>query len=205
VLTKKSKYALKALLALAREYNRGPVLILELARTEGIPKKFLEIILLDLKHRGLLDSKRGRGGGYVLGRPPEEITVGEVIRMFEGPLALLPCASLTAYRKCDDCADERACGVRLVMKDVRDATARILDATTLADMLRRVRGERASDPAEKEDRAPDSGGPDPFIQGATAGPGAAFEPRAVPVRPQESKANNALPQEEGNTIPGGAS
>jgi Rrf2 family protein len=147
VLTQKSKYALKALLALTREYQRGPVLILDLARTEGIPKKFLEIILLDLKNRGLLHSKKGPGGGYSLARPPERITVGEIIRITNGPLALLPCASLTAYQKCDDCTDEQACGVRLIMKDVRDATARILDATTMADMLRRVRAESSHETA----------------------------------------------------------
>jgi Rrf2 family protein len=141
VLTQKSKYALKALLALAREYPQGPVVTPDLAQSEGIPRKFLELILLELRHRGLLRSKKGPGGGYSLARPPEEITAGEVIRLMDGPLALLPCASLTAYRKCDDCADERACGIRQVMKDVRDATSRILDATTLADMLRRASAE----------------------------------------------------------------
>lgn len=138
MLTKKTKYALQALLALAKDYGRGPVLISEIAENERIPKKFLELILLDLKNSGILQSKKGKGGGYFLGRPPELITFGQVIRQLDGPLAPLPCVSQTAYRKCDECKDERSCGIRVVMKDVRDSTAKILDTTTLADALRRV-------------------------------------------------------------------
>ncbi len=138
MLTKKTKYALQALLALSRDYGRGPVLISEIAENERIPKKFLELILLDLKNSGILQSKKGKGGGYFLGRPPELITFGQVIRLLDGPLAPLPCVSQTAYRKCDECKDERSCGIRVVMKDVRDSTAKILDTTTLADALRRV-------------------------------------------------------------------
>ncbi len=138
MLTKKTKYALQALLALARDYGRGPILISEIAENERIPKKFLELILLDLKNNGILQSKKGRGGGYFLGRPPELITFGQVIRLLDGPLAPLPCVSQTAYRKCDECKDERSCGIRVVMKDVRDSTAKILDTTTLADALHRV-------------------------------------------------------------------
>jgi Rrf2 family protein len=139
VLSNKAKYALKALLVLAEEQRNGPVLIADLARRGAIPKKFLEVILLSLKNQGLLFSKKGRGGGYALAKPPDSITLGEVIRVLDGPLALVPCASLTAYRKCDDCFDEHQCGIRLVMKEVRDSTARILDSTTLSDVLRRVR------------------------------------------------------------------
>jgi Rrf2 family protein len=139
VLSNKAKYALKALLVLAEEHERGPVLIADLAERGEIPKKFLEAILLSLKNRGLLRSKKGKGGGYSLARPPEQIALGDVIRVTDGPLALVPCASLTAYRKCDDCSDELRCGIRLVMKEVRDSTARILDATSLSDVLRRVR------------------------------------------------------------------
>src|SRR4026209_1449532 len=109
VLTRKSKYGLKALLVLAEESDRGPVLISELADRQRIPKKFLEAILLELKRAGLLHSKREKGGGYVLGRKPAEITVGQVIRVLEGPLALTPCVSVTAYRKCDECVDEKTC------------------------------------------------------------------------------------------------
>lgn len=139
MLSNKAKYALKALLALAEAPDSGPVLISDLARRGEIPKKFLEVILLNLKNHGLLFSKKGRGGGYALARPPEAITLGEVIRLMDGPLALVPCASLTAYRKCDDCGNERRCGIRLVMKEVRDSTARILDSTTLSDVAQQAR------------------------------------------------------------------
>ena len=134
MLTRKSKYGLKALLVLAEAPDGGPMLISELAERQRMPKKFLEAILLELKRAGLLHSKKGKGGGYVLGRKPTEITVGQVIRVLEGPLALTPCVSQTAYRRCEECPDEDACGVRLAMKEVRDATARILDNTTLASL-----------------------------------------------------------------------
>jgi len=151
VLTRKSKYGLKALLALAEDADRGPVLISELADREQLPRKFLEAILLELKRHGLLHSRKGKGGGYFLGRKPAEITVGQVIRILEGPLALTPCVSQTAYRKCDECVDEQACGVRLAMKEVRDATAQILDNTTLADLNARVA--RSTAPARGARRA----------------------------------------------------
>jgi len=138
VLTRKSKYGIKALLALAEEEGRGPVLVAELADRQRLPKKFLEAILLELKRHGILHSKKGRGGGYLLSRSAGEITVGQVIRVLDGPLALTPCVSQTAYRKCEECLDERSCGVRLAMKEVRDATARILDKTTLAGLNAQV-------------------------------------------------------------------
>jgi len=132
MLTKKSKYGLKAVLALAAQEGQQPVLVSDLAEQERIPKKFLEAILLELKRHGLLQSKKGKGGGYFLGRPATEITIGQVIRVLDGPLALIPCVSQTAYMKCEECVDEKTCGVRWAMKEVRDATARILDNTTLA-------------------------------------------------------------------------
>ena len=138
MLSKKTKYALQALILLTKEYGRGPVLISELAEKEGIPKKFLELILLNLKNKGILQSKKGKGGGYLLGKPPDRITLGEVIRILDGPLAPLPCVSQTAYRKCDECEDEMTCGIRQVMKQVRDETARILDGTTLLDLQNNV-------------------------------------------------------------------
>jgi len=137
MISKKTKYALKGLLYLARKYNQGPVLISDLAHDERIPKKFLELILLSLKNNGVLQSKKGKGGGYYLGKPPREISVGNVIRILEGPLAPVPCVSETAYAKCQECLDERSCGIRLVMKDVRDAISNILDKTNLADMMER--------------------------------------------------------------------
>jgi Rrf2 family protein len=140
MLSKKSKYGLKALLALAAESGQRPVQAAELAERQGLPRKFLEAILLELKRHGLLHSKKGRGGGYVLTRKPGDITIGQVIRVLDGPLALTPCVSRTAYRRCDECLDEETCGIRLAMKEVRDATAHILDNTTLAGLNARVRG-----------------------------------------------------------------
>jgi len=137
-LSKKGKYALRALYHLAREHGRGPVLIATLSREESIPHKFLELILLNLKNSGLVDSKKGRNGGYYLSRTPEQITIGSVIRLIDGPLAPLPCASETAYRKCEECIDAQNCGTRIVMRRVRDAMAEILDHTTLADVCAEV-------------------------------------------------------------------
>src|ERR1700757_1769172 len=135
MLRNKTKYALKALQVLAKEYGQGPVLISEIARRENIPPKFLELILLELKNQGILQSKKGKGGGYFLARPPHAVSVGQVVRLMEGPLAPLPCVSRTSYMRCAECRDERTCGIRIIMKDVRDATAKILDSTTLTDVL----------------------------------------------------------------------
>jgi len=139
MLSKKTKYALRALLLLAREHDKGPILIADIAQGEGIPKKFLELILLDLKNHGILQSKKGKGGGYLFAKPPEAITMGSVIRVLEGPLAPVPCVSQTAYMKCPECKDEMTCGIRIVMKDARDAIANILDGVSLADVLERVK------------------------------------------------------------------
>jgi Rrf2 family protein len=139
MLSMKAKYGLRALTILAREYGNGPVLIADLSERERIPRKFLELILLELKKKGILRSKKGKGGGYHLSRPPSAVSVGELIRVLDGPIALLPCVSQTAYRRCDECPDERTCGIRSVMKEVRDTTATILDGTTLADVLDRSR------------------------------------------------------------------
>jgi Rrf2 family protein len=135
MLTKKAKYALKALIALTREEGKGPMLISSIARQEGIPKKFLEQILLELRNQGILQSQKGKGGGYFLGRPSYEITMGQVVRIIDGPLAPLPCVSQTAYRKCTECFDERTCGIRMVMKEVRDSTARILDGIRMSEVI----------------------------------------------------------------------
>jgi len=142
MLSKKSKYAMSALIHLAKQYGKGPVLISDIAKEEDIPKKFLELILLELKNEGFLESKKGRGGGYMLGRPPDSISIGHVVRITDGPLAPLPCVSQTAYKRCDECRDEELCAIRHVMKEVRDSTARILDGTTLQDMVEHVRQDR---------------------------------------------------------------
>lgn len=138
MIAKKTKYALKALTRLALDEGKGPVLIADLAESEGIPKKFLEAILLELKNHGVLYSKKGKGGGYTLAKPAGSIMLGSIIRMLEGPIAPLACVSQTAYRRCDECPDEATCGVRIVMKEVADATTKILDNTSLADMCRQV-------------------------------------------------------------------
>ena len=138
MLSNKARYALQAMMLLAQHHDHGYVLISDLAQQGKMPKKFLESILLSLKNRGLLRSRKGKGGGYALSRPPSEVTVGEVVRLIDGPLAPIPCVSVTAYGRCDGCVDERMCGVRLVMKEVRDAIADILDGTTFADVLARL-------------------------------------------------------------------
>ncbi|MGH7561992.1 MAG: RrF2 family transcriptional regulator [Gemmatimonadales bacterium] len=142
MLSRKAKYAVKAMLALAEHGDGEPIRIADLARQEQIPKKFLEAILLSLRNHGLLQSRKGLGGGYLLARDPRQIFLGQIVRMFDGPLAPVPCASQTAYVRCADCQDEAACGVRLVMRDVRDATARILDHTSLDTLVRRSRRAR---------------------------------------------------------------
>lgn len=146
-ISKRTQYGLKAMLALGRKYREGPILISTLAKEESIPIKFLEAILLDLKSRGLLESKLGRKGGYYLNRPPSSITIGSIIRIIEGPLAPLPCASETAFRPCEECVDVENCGTRIIMRRVRDAVSEVLDRTTLADLIKQVdagRAERAA-------------------------------------------------------------
>jgi Rrf2 family protein len=132
MLTRKGKYGLKAMLTLAREHGHGPMLIGELAEADAIPKKFLENILLALKHRGLVQSRKGPHGGYQLARTPDRISVGDVVRALDGPLALVSCVSQTAYAPCEECVTEHDCAVRRLFQQVRDETARILDGTTLA-------------------------------------------------------------------------
>lgn len=143
-LSKKTQYALRALYSLARAYGTGPTLSAKIAREEQIPQDFLENILLSLRRDGLVSSTKGKGGGYTLQLPPAEITIGRVIRLIEGPLAPLPCARETGYRKCDECVDDRYCGTKLVMRDVRDAIAHILDNTTLAQVCERIDEAKAS-------------------------------------------------------------
>ena len=147
MLSKKAKYAIKALLRLADHQQGEPMRIADLARMEQIPPKFLEFILLGLKNNGVLQSRKGKGGGYLLARDPATIYLGQIVRMFDGPLAPVPCASQTAYVRCADCQNEEVCGVRLAMKEVRDATAKVLDGTSLASLRRRV--DRLSPPSSR--------------------------------------------------------
>ncbi len=137
-ISKRTQYGLRAMLSLGRRYGKGPVLISTLAKEESIPIKFLELILLDLKGHDLLVSKKGPRGGYQLSRPPSTVTMGSLVRMMEGPLAPLPCASETAFKPCEECEDIESCGTRIIMRQVRDAISVVLDRTTLADLLRQV-------------------------------------------------------------------
>lgn len=137
MLSKKAKYALNALVYLARNNDKGPILISEISEEQHIPKKFLESILLDLRNAGILSSKKGRGGGYYLLRSPEEVNMADVIRMFEGALALLPCVTYKYYERCEECKDEETCGIRRVIKEVRDHTVNILKNNSLSDIIRR--------------------------------------------------------------------
>jgi Rrf2 family protein len=140
MLSNKAKYGLKALIHLAGA--EGQCLAGDIAKVNNIPRKFLDAILVELRNAGILNSRKGKGGGYHLARPPEKITVGQIIRILDGPLAPIACASRTAYRRCTDCADEDACAVRDIMLDVRDSIAMILDRTSIASL--RMRGNRDS-------------------------------------------------------------
>ena len=135
MLSQKARYALRALFTLASKPLGETVMIAEIAADARVPRKFLEQILLELKKRGIVHSHRGKHGGYALGRSPDKITFAEVIRVIDGPLALSPCASMTAYRRCDDCLDEATCTLRRVLLAVRDATAEILENRTLLEAL----------------------------------------------------------------------
>jgi Rrf2 family protein len=135
MLSMKAKYAIKALLYLARQEKGHAVLTSAIAEKEKIPKKFLEQILLELKNREILRSRAGKNGGYFLEKDPKKIFVGEVVRAFNGPLAMISCASISAYQRCQDCHEEEVCSIRWIMKEVRDATAKILDGASLFALL----------------------------------------------------------------------
>ncbi|MBI1341553.1 MAG: Rrf2 family transcriptional regulator [Terrimonas sp.] len=134
MLSAKSQYAFKALTYLTEHYKKGPVLISEIARKKKIPLKFLENILLELKKAGILDSKKGKGGGYYLKQDPAKIKVATIVRLINGPIAMLPCVSLYFYERCKNC-DEKSCGLHDLMIDVRDATLEILEGRTLKDLV----------------------------------------------------------------------
>lgn len=135
MLSKKTKYALHALTYLSKKDCSQPTLIAEISENANIPKKFLESILLDLKKSSILSSKMGKGGGYFLRLKASEIQLSTIIRMFNGPIALLPCASKNYYEPCDECTDETLCGLKSVMEEVRDETLRILENKTIQDII----------------------------------------------------------------------
>lgn len=134
MLSKKTKYGLKALAYMARQENNDPVQIAEIATSENISHKYLESILLILRKSGVLASKKGKGGGYYLLKKPSEIPMTDIIRVLEGPIAMVPCVSLNYYEKCDDCEDEATCSVHKLMIQVRDNTLEIFRNNTLADI-----------------------------------------------------------------------
>jgi Rrf2 family protein len=144
MLSQKARYALHALIALAEHGGDEPMMIAEIADEAHVPRKFLEQILLDLKKRGIVRSLRGRSGGYLLSKPTRAITFAEIIRTIDGPLALSPCVSVTAYHKCDDCDDEETCAIRKVLLAARDATAAVLEARTLASAVTAKKRSRAA-------------------------------------------------------------
>ncbi|OEJ99520.1 RrF2 family transcriptional regulator [Roseivirga misakiensis] len=135
MLSKKTQYAFHALTYLADNYSKGPVLISEISQERQISLKFLENILLELKKAGVLGSKKGKGGGYYLIKPADEIALAKIIRVLDGPIALLPCVSLNYYERCENCQEE-VCGLNRVMADVRDNTLKVLENKTLKDILR---------------------------------------------------------------------
>jgi Rrf2 family protein len=136
LLSRKAKYGIKAMIVLGKKYGTSPVLISEIARQEHIPQKFLEAILLNLKHHKLLESKKGKGGGYFLSKNPREINMGEIIRVLDGPLAPVRCVSLRFFEPCSECKDIEDCRIQWLMKDVRDNIANILDNRSLSDVIR---------------------------------------------------------------------
>src|SRR5690349_21362434 len=136
MLSKKSQYAFQALMYLSEKEKEGPVLIAEISKKKRIPLKFLENILLELKKAGILESKKGKGGGYYFAVNPSEVPMAKVMRLLDGPIALLPCVSLNFYEKCKNC-DEKSCGLHDMMVAVRDTTLRILEKRTVADIARK--------------------------------------------------------------------
>lgn len=137
MLSKKTQYAIKALVILGKNYGKEPMQILRIAQEDKIPKKFLEQILLELRNAGLLVSKKGAGGGYSLNKDPNDIFLAQILRITGGPIALLPCVSLNFYQRCEECIDEKTCGIRDVFTDVRNASLKILSETSIADVIGR--------------------------------------------------------------------
>ena len=135
MLSAKTKYGIKALAFMARQSDKSPVQIATIAESENISQKYLESILLTLRKSGFLGSKKGKGGGYYLLKSPEDIKMSSVMRILEGPIAMVPCVSLNFYEKCDDCPDENACAVHNLMIEVRDSTLNIFNNKSLNDLI----------------------------------------------------------------------
>lgn len=139
MISKKTKYAINALVYLAKEQKGNePIQISKIAEHENIPRKFLEAILLDLKNAGTLSSRKGKTGGYYLHKSPEDINIADVMRLFDGPIALLPCVTHMYYERCEECKDEATCGIRSIFSDVRNETVNMLKNATLAEIMLRT-------------------------------------------------------------------
>jgi Rrf2 family protein len=151
MLSRKTKYAINALVYLARESKNGdPVQISKIAESENIPRKFLEAILLDLRHAGMLNSRKGKTGGYYLQQSPKEINIADVMRLFDGPIALLPCVAHKYYERCEECISEEVCGIRAVFSDVRTETVKMLKKATLAEIIKRSETLKGQQPPLKK-------------------------------------------------------
>ena len=137
MLSKKTKYAINALVYLAKKKDKSPTLISEIAEKQNIPQKFLEAILLHLKRDGILASKRGKGGGYYMLKKPAEINLADVMRLFDGPIAFIPCVTHNYYEACEECSNESICGIRDVFFEVRNKTVEILKKATLREIITR--------------------------------------------------------------------
>ena len=135
MLSKRAKYAIQAMIRLAKEKDNGPLVIGEISEREHIPKKFLESILLELKNAGYVNSRKGRRGGYYLIKDPDAINMADIHRIFDGAIALLPCVTYQYYERCEECQDEKTCAIRSAIKEVRDATVNIMKRYTLKELV----------------------------------------------------------------------
>lgn len=137
MISKKTKYAINALVFLAKDEQRKPIRISDISEAQNIPQKFLEAILLDLKKAGVLASKKGKGGGYYLLQTPEDVNLADIMRLFDGPIAFLPCVTHKYYERCEECMNEETCGIRDVFYEVRNKTVELLKQANLGEIMLR--------------------------------------------------------------------
>lgn len=135
MLSKKTKYAIKALIVLGKNVDKPHMQIAQIAEQENIPRKFLESILLELRNAGILRSIKGAGGGYILNKAPQEILLSTILRLTDGPIAMVPCASINFYHKCEECQDEQTCSIRAAFIAIREASLKIMTETSIGDMI----------------------------------------------------------------------
>ena len=149
MLSRRAKYALRALVFLAQHRGQGPIQIRDISERLNIPRKFLEAILLDLRNEGILQSRKGKEGGYSLERAPDTITFGKIVQFVDGSFAAVSCIRRDGYARCEDCPDEKTCVIRCVMKEVWEATVKIVDETTLEQLLQKANQLEKANPVEK--------------------------------------------------------